>query len=315
MQNRDIKSQIKQAEVSFKQGNIQDAVKQLMDLDNKHPDNPQILNNLGVICYTLGKLEEASGFLNRATIVDPNFKQALKNFEAVASSMMQNEESKDINEPIEQQVDTQKEIIHNENNYNRITTEDNLVVYLPRKTQDVTSDIQKIQRSTEESELSFIREYIESEMIVLDADTGDGFFALTMANEMEGEGRVIVQNTNKLFHRSAEENGFQNLISTELGDSSLDFIHLGSEDIERSYFTQGSPLVMFLTNEERIQIIKDLNMDIYEHNINQNILIPITNLEKISEGYIYACDIHRSEIMQNEGLIATRNDLSKDRIY
>ena len=69
-------SQIKQAENKFEQGHTKEAIQDFLDLNDKSPDNPQILNNLGVISYTLGYLNEAYGYFKKAISADPKYQQA-----------------------------------------------------------------------------------------------------------------------------------------------------------------------------------------------------------------------------------------------
>ena len=304
-------SQVDQAEKKFEHGNTKEAIQEFLELNDHHPNNAQILNNLGVLCYTLGYLKEAYGYLKKAIFADPNYQQAKENLKAVKSSMPQNESQQDVHEHSELHSFSGNETIPNENNYICITTEDNLVVYVSKSSEYYTSNIKYNLSNTKKPELTFIREFIESGMTVLDADTGYGIYALTMAHEMEGEGQVIARNANELFYRSVEENNLQNMITTELDNSSLDFIHLGASELDKSYFTQGSPMVMFQATQELFNSIKQIGIEIFKLDIKENKLIKLERFEHTSNNYFLGCTPQKTQILKEKGYVKSKLNTTK----
>jgi hypothetical protein len=147
-------------------------------------------------------------------------------------------------------------------------------------------------------EIDFVRVLIESGMTVLDLDAGYGVYALTMAREMEGEGRVIALNANELFMHSVRENGLQELVATELaGDHALDFIRLGEAQPDTQLIRQGDPLVMFPAKEEYIQLFKERELEIYQHIPGLNALAPLEDDSELY-GNLFACSPKRAATLR-----------------
>ena len=62
-----MENKLKQGEALFSEGKIEEAEKCFLDLLDKNPENSEILNNVGVIHYTRGDLEEAEAFFFKAS--------------------------------------------------------------------------------------------------------------------------------------------------------------------------------------------------------------------------------------------------------
>ncbi len=86
-----------------------------------------------------------------------------------------------------------------------------VAVTVPADINDYTTYVLLEQEDWCDPEIGFVREFIESGMAVLDMDAGYGVYALTMAKEMEGRGRVVVLNANELFDQSVQQNGLQDI--------------------------------------------------------------------------------------------------------
>ena len=70
---------IKESEVLFAQGKIEEAEKCFLDLLKNDPKNPEILNNLGVIQHAKSNLQEAEGFFMQALASNEGYLDALLN--------------------------------------------------------------------------------------------------------------------------------------------------------------------------------------------------------------------------------------------
>lgn len=74
----------KQAKEYYSKGRFQSALNMLFRLKKQHPNDPEILNDIGTILYSMGKKEESLDFFLSAIQIDPNHKDTLDNLQKVA---------------------------------------------------------------------------------------------------------------------------------------------------------------------------------------------------------------------------------------
>jgi len=79
----ELKREIKRGEDLFAQGEIEKAEKLFLKLLKEAPQNAEILNNLGVICHTLGRFPDGIGYFRDALEADPHDQDALENLLAL----------------------------------------------------------------------------------------------------------------------------------------------------------------------------------------------------------------------------------------
>ncbi|MFP4355192.1 MAG: tetratricopeptide repeat protein [Phycisphaerae bacterium] len=70
---------IEAAEALFAQGQIEQAQSALESLSQIHPQDPRILNDLGVVCFVRDQLAQAEGYFLRSLEADPDNGQAMAN--------------------------------------------------------------------------------------------------------------------------------------------------------------------------------------------------------------------------------------------
>ena len=182
-----------------------------------------------------------------------------------------------------------------------ISIQGDLKIYVPKDINDFTTYALLEQEDWFEPEIHFVREFTESGMTAMDMDAGYGVYALAMAKEMEGKGRVIARNANEYFTSSVEQNHLQDRISTELGASSVDFIRLGNSEPDSDLLDKGHPLVMFPASAENINFFQNQGFKIYRHVPGLNILVPYT--EDQTPANLFACRQERADELEDNDLL------------
>ncbi len=196
----------------------------------------------------------------------------------------------------------------NKNSTWAVIIKGNIQVFVPNDISNFTTYVLLEQEDWCEPEIDFVRELIEPEMTALDLDTGYGVYALTMANEMGGKGRVIALNASEHFSQSAQENGLQDLITTELDDSSLDFISLGETQLDQDLLTRGSPLIMFPPRKDLIKNIINQGLDLYRYVPGLNALVPHDGEQTAN---LFACNRERAGKLSNIELLVQEEPASE----
>jgi len=74
-----VEDKLKQGETLFAEGKIEDAEKCFLDLLDKHPENAELLNNLGVISHARGSFEKSESYLLKALAVKDDHLNVLLN--------------------------------------------------------------------------------------------------------------------------------------------------------------------------------------------------------------------------------------------
>ena len=82
-----IKQQIQQGEALFSEGKIEEAENHFRNLLNQYPENPDILNNLGVISHTRENIEGSIDYFTKALQIDPYNKDALMNYSGLLKEL------------------------------------------------------------------------------------------------------------------------------------------------------------------------------------------------------------------------------------
>ena len=75
-----ITDQLREGEALFSQGKIEAAENHFRSLLKQAPEDPDILNNLGVISHAKGNIEEAIDHFTKSLQIDPYNKDALVNY-------------------------------------------------------------------------------------------------------------------------------------------------------------------------------------------------------------------------------------------
>jgi len=72
---------LSRAKASFEQGRLVEARQQYLDLLAQMPDDPEVLNDLGTVCFAMGQIGESCGYYLKALQLDQQYEQARKNLE------------------------------------------------------------------------------------------------------------------------------------------------------------------------------------------------------------------------------------------
>ncbi|MEA3643914.1 MAG: hypothetical protein VBE63_28895, partial [Lamprobacter sp.] len=140
-----------------------------------------------------------------------------------------------------------------------------------------------------EPEHAFLRQLIQPGLRLLDADTGYGFYALSLAQALHGQGRVLALNPDPLFARGVADNGLQAVIHTEgeaqaRGDNrtdhdnsdsgndsdhrkpaaTFDLIRLGATTkLDPNWLLQADPLLMLPSDSAALADLQAAGLSIY----------------------------------------------------
>ena len=187
------------------------------------------------------------------------------------------------------------------NNTWQIKIKDNLQIVVPADISNQTTYVLLEQEDWYEPEIEFIRILSEPDFTALDMNTGCGIYALTLANEMDGRGKVTALNPDEHFQQSVEANKLQGLISTEQGEGGFDFIRLGDTEPDRDLLSQGDPMIMFPATENNIRFFQDQGLKLYKHIPALNILAPYT--EDYTPSILFACSQERAARLEQDELL------------
>ncbi|MEA1053151.1 hypothetical protein U5801_25575 [Lamprobacter modestohalophilus] len=136
-----------------------------------------------------------------------------------------------------------------------------------------------------EPECAFCCQLAQPGLRLLDADTGYGLFALSLAQALQGQGqgqgRVLALNPDPLFARSVADNGLQAVIHTEAETqahsdhrqpaAAFDLIRLGATtQLDPSWLQQADPLFMLPSDSAALADLQAAGLSLYR-------LIPALN--------------------------------------
>ncbi|NEX17717.1 MAG: hypothetical protein C1943_14120 [Halochromatium sp.] len=136
-----------------------------------------------------------------------------------------------------------------------------------------------------EPEHAFCRQLAQPGLRLLDADTGYGLYALSLAQALqgqgEGQGRVLALNPDPLFARSVADNGLQAVIHTEAETQAhsdhhqpaavFDLIRLGaSTPLDPNWLQQADPLFLLPSDSAALAELQAAGLSLYR-------LIPALN--------------------------------------
>lgn len=125
-----------------------------------------------------------------------------------------------------------------------------------------------------EPELAFLRQLAQPGQRMLDADTGYGPYALSLAQALQGQGRVLAHNPNPLFARSIADNGLQAVLQTEgearehpdnqQDQAALDLIRLGATTaLDPRWLRQADPLILLPSDSEALADLQAADLGLY----------------------------------------------------
>ncbi|MBK1621338.1 hypothetical protein CKO42_23570 [Lamprobacter modestohalophilus] len=132
-----------------------------------------------------------------------------------------------------------------------------------------------------EPEVAFCCQLAQPGLRLLDADTGYGLYALSLAQALQGQGRVLALNPDPLFARSVADNGLQAVIHTEAEAqahsdhrqpaAAFDLIRLGaSTPLDPRWLQQADPLFLLPSDSVALADLQAAGLSLYR-------LIPALN--------------------------------------
>lgn len=205
MPNQDYQTRLHKAEALYAEGNTQQALDAFVQLNSLYPDNPEVLNNLGVVSFALGQLEQAREYLDQATTLDPDFQEAIDNLQGILAA---------IKEKTPEQVSVPQD-------HFPIQTRDGITVCTPPTVKNMTSFVLLEQEDWFEPEIEFVRRLVQPGMTMLDIGAGFGVYALPVAKAVGHEGKVYAFEPNpevrNYLNKSRETNSLGNLEIISLG--------------------------------------------------------------------------------------------------
>lgn len=181
-----------------------------------------------------------------------------------------------------------------------------------------------------EPEAVFLRQLSQPGMCILDADTGYGLYALSLAQALQGQGKVLALNPDPLlFACSIADNGLESVIRLDNRDAewAFDLIRLGAgTPFDSRWLHKGDPLIVLPRNNGSLVELEAAGLGLYR-------LIPALNaLSQLPSGFesaaqekngwagaeeatvIFACSDTRAVWLRNRGRLvrpAELRDLSE----
>jgi len=192
---------------------MQQALDAFLHLNARYPETAEVLNNIGVAYYTLGKPSEAAHYLQQAVQADPDFQEARGNLSAVQGAQ---DTQQGTPEPATK-TPTEPEDAPLPEDHFPIKTEYGLTVCTPPSIANLTAYVLLEQEKWYEPELEFLRLAVRPEMTVVDVGAAFGVYTLPLAQAVGQDGVVYA------FEPGSEARSY---LTQSLATNRMDNVHL-----------------------------------------------------------------------------------------
>ncbi|MBI9087697.1 MAG: FkbM family methyltransferase [Desulfobacterium sp.] len=203
------KDLLKQGKAYFQQGRLDLAEQHFLQAVQRDPNLVEAHNNLGVVSWQNNDSQRSIEHFKRALSIDPQNQDAITNLEQIIEILNS------------QNSNTGKDKARGPANTERIEIVDNIKVTVPLSDSLMTPFVLKEQRDWFEDEITFIRNFVQPGMTIIDIGANYGLYTLSCAKRCEKTGSVWAfeptSSVAECLNDSLLTNGFSNTTLVNAG--------------------------------------------------------------------------------------------------